>query len=201
MPPVGSEPHYRAKSAVDGRERALLEGQMRSVPAEPVAKVERASAAKPVVRHRGMARPASKRLAGSGGARRVTTPDDRPDCAPPTYRAVRSPGEQPSSEGGDGRHDRKVPYRDCPKSVALLALKNGIKGWFHEASDADQAQRAMEIGSVPRTSPLGPRAQHTSVSNYGDMWSSQQRSYRSRWSYHRASQPPWRRHEVKEVKR
>ena len=27
MPPVGSEPHYRAKSAVDGRERALLEGQ------------------------------------------------------------------------------------------------------------------------------------------------------------------------------
>ena len=73
MPPVGSEPHYRAKSAVDGRERALLEGQMRPVPAEPVAEVERASAAKPtpVVRHRGMARPASKRLAGSGGARRV----------------------------------------------------------------------------------------------------------------------------------
>jgi hypothetical protein len=47
LPPVGSEPHYRAKSAADGRERALLEGQMRSVPAEPLAEVERASAAKP----------------------------------------------------------------------------------------------------------------------------------------------------------
>ena len=29
LPPVGSEPHYRVKSAVDGHERALLEGQIR----------------------------------------------------------------------------------------------------------------------------------------------------------------------------
>ena len=42
-----------------------------------------------------------------------------------------------------------------PKSGALLALTKGIKGWFHDmtvplgglqTSDADQAQRAMEIG-------------------------------------------------------
>jgi hypothetical protein len=61
----------------------------------------------------------------------VTTPDDRPDFAPPICRAVRSPREQPSSEGSDGRHEHKVRCRDCPKAVSLLALKNGIKGWFH----------------------------------------------------------------------
>jgi len=31
-------------------------------------------------------------------ARGVTTTDDRPDCAPPICRAVRSPREQPSSK-------------------------------------------------------------------------------------------------------
>ena len=29
LPPVGGEPHYRARSATDGREWALVESQMR----------------------------------------------------------------------------------------------------------------------------------------------------------------------------
>jgi hypothetical protein len=34
LPPAGGEPHYRARSAADGREWALVESQMRP-PAEP----------------------------------------------------------------------------------------------------------------------------------------------------------------------
>jgi hypothetical protein len=65
LPPVGSEPHYRVKSSVDGHERALLEGQIRSTTAEPAPKAERAPAAQPtpVVRHRVVAKPASKKAA------------------------------------------------------------------------------------------------------------------------------------------
>ena len=45
MPPVGGEPHYRAKSAVDGRERALLEGQIRPVMPGPAPEVAGVGAA------------------------------------------------------------------------------------------------------------------------------------------------------------
>jgi hypothetical protein len=73
LPPIGDAPHYRVKSTADGHERALLEGQMRPVVAKPAPEPERAPPAQPtpVVRHRVVAKPASKRLAGSGGARRV----------------------------------------------------------------------------------------------------------------------------------
>jgi hypothetical protein len=35
LPPIGGEPHYRVKSTSDGRQRALLESQMRPLPPEP----------------------------------------------------------------------------------------------------------------------------------------------------------------------
>jgi len=65
LPPVGSEPHYRVKSSVDGHERALLERQVRPVMPGPAPEVERASAAMPasVARQRQVAKPASKKAA------------------------------------------------------------------------------------------------------------------------------------------
>jgi hypothetical protein len=68
LPADGGEPHYRVKSAADGHERALLEGQLRPVAAKPAPGAERAPAAKPtpVVRRRMAAAkqaPAEKRSA------------------------------------------------------------------------------------------------------------------------------------------
>jgi len=62
LPPVGSEPHYRVKSSVDGHERALLEGQIRPVMPEPAPEAQRASAARPasMVRQRQVAKPTKK---------------------------------------------------------------------------------------------------------------------------------------------
>jgi len=34
LPPVGGEPHYRARCTADGREWALVESQMRSIPVD-----------------------------------------------------------------------------------------------------------------------------------------------------------------------
>ncbi len=34
LPPIGGEPHYRARCAVDGREWALVESQMRPMPTD-----------------------------------------------------------------------------------------------------------------------------------------------------------------------
>ena len=47
---------------------------------------------------------------------------------------MRSPREQPGSKDSDSRHDHKVRCRECPKAVALLTLKNGINGWFHDVT-------------------------------------------------------------------
>ena len=60
LPPVGSEPHYRVKSAADGHERAVL--QIQPMMAASAPEVERAPVARPavVVRQRVVAKPASK---------------------------------------------------------------------------------------------------------------------------------------------
>jgi len=62
LPPVGSEPHYRVKSAADGHERAVLEEQIQPMMAASAPEVERAPVARPavVVRQRVVAKPASK---------------------------------------------------------------------------------------------------------------------------------------------
>jgi len=49
-------------------------------------------------------------------------------------RAVRSPREQRGSKDSDSRHDHKVRCRECPKAVALLALKDGIGCRFHDVT-------------------------------------------------------------------
>ena len=118
LPPVGSEPHYRVKSAVDGHERALLEGQMRPVLAEPEAEVERAPAAKPtpVVRHRVVAKPASKRLAGSGGARRVRQP-------PTTGGIAHRRFAEPCDHAGNNQAPRTVTAVTITKFAATIAQR------------------------------------------------------------------------------
>jgi hypothetical protein len=65
MPVEDGEPHYRVKSAADGHERALLEGQMRPLIPKPAPEAKRAPAAQPtpVLRHRVVAKPALKKAA------------------------------------------------------------------------------------------------------------------------------------------
>lgn len=60
LPLVGREPHYRVRSAVDGHERALLEGQIRLVVQEPETK-----------------EPAPAKTARGGGGRSPLTPLSR----------------------------------------------------------------------------------------------------------------------------
>ncbi len=56
LPPVGSEPHYRVKSAADGHERAVLEEQIQPMMARPAPEVEHAAAKPaPVVRQSAVA--------------------------------------------------------------------------------------------------------------------------------------------------
>ena len=76
LPADSGEPHYRVKSAVDGHERALLEGQIRPVVAKPAQEADQAPAAKPTsaVRQRAAAAklaPVEKRTATKPGSKKT----------------------------------------------------------------------------------------------------------------------------------
>ena len=120
-----------------------------------------------------------RRLAGGGSVARATC-----DKTPTTGRIAHRRFAEPCDHPGNSQAPRavtavttaKFPIAIAQNRLRCLRSRMASRAGSMKPRTLIRRSAPWKLGS-PTHNPLGPRAQHTSVSNYGDMWSSQQRSY------------------------